>query len=170
MAKKLFFRKKNNRVFIFFLILLIFLIIYIISFLINTSKNYFVIKNIDLKYYIIPKDKEGEKVNFINKKSLNDVSKIKDESIFLNNIDNVSFSIQLYSNNDYFSVKEYKDNLINLKSEFIDKDDLYIFAVYSDIGTDYFLSYKNFSTKNIALNYCNKSNYIKKCLILNLQN
>ena len=62
------------------------------------------------------------------------------------------------------------EKFIRLKSELIELEDLYLFSVNSAIGIDYFLSYKNFSSKDEAINYCNISNFLDNCLVLNVKN
>ena len=64
MSKNIFFVKKINRFYSIILLLIFIIIIYLIFLFININKPYFIIKNSSLNYYIIPKDKEGEKVKF----------------------------------------------------------------------------------------------------------
>ena len=153
MSKNIFFVKKNNRFYSIILLLIFIIIIYLIFLFININKPYFIIKNSSLNYYIIPKDKEGEKVKFLDKKSINNFYNKKEINTKLNKI-----------------VKYYMENFIRLKSQLINLEDLYLFSVKSEIGIDYFLSYKNFSSKNEAINYCNITNYLDNCLILNIKN
>ena len=50
-------------------------------------------------------------------------------------------------------------------------DNLYIVLLNTAISSEYFLLYKNFKKRNLALNYCNKYVYfLDKCLIVNVQN
>ena len=170
MTKNIFFVKKlNNFYYILFLFIFI-IIIYLIFLFININKPYFIIKNSSSNFYIIPKDKEGEKVKFLDKKSINNFYNIKEIDLKLNEINNLKYSIQLFSDITYEEVKYYMENFIRLKSQLINLEDLYLFSVKSEIGVDYFLSYKNFSSKNEAINYCNISNYLDNCLILNVKN
>ena len=136
----------------------------------NINKKYFVIQNNDkLNYYIIPEDKEGEKVKFIDKKSINELLSIRNnDNLF--NINDISFTIQLFSDINYTKVENYLNNLLKLKPELVSPDDLFIISVDSDIGTDYFLTFKNFLSYTEAISYCKKLSFIKKCLILNPQN
>ena len=98
-------------------------------------------------------------------KSINNLSNI--EKINLNNTEFLKFSIQLFSDTNYNEVQNYYNNFIKQKSQLISLKDLFIFFIESDIGVDYFVSYKNFSTKEEALNFCLKSSLIQECLIIN---
>ena len=167
MKRNIFFSKKNNTFYILITLILL-IILYFISFYININKSYFIIENDIINYSIIPKDKKGEKVKYLDKKSINTEIKLFKES--LNNPQNLKFTIQLFSNTDYNKVDHYMANFINFKSEIISKDDIYLFGLKSDFGIDYFLTYKNFISKNDAINFCNKSNILSECLILNFQN
>ena len=172
MQKKIFFNKNKKKIFyISFIFLFLIIIINLIIFYIIINQKYFVI-NIpkDMIYYIIPKDKEGEKVKFLNKKSINDQSIIKNTNINSNDVKNLKYTIQLLSDINYDNIKDYSDNLIKLKSEIIFSEELFIFSVNSEIGIDYFLTYKNFNSKNEAMAYCDKLSFVKKCLIINPQN
>ena len=135
----------------------------------NINKTYFYIKTDNLKYYSFPIDKEGEKVNFLDKKSVNLPYKIN-ENIKLDNIEELIFTIQLFSNEDIEKVIKYMDKFLAFKNELIIREDLYLFSIKSDIGNNYFLTYKNFLSKNSATEFCHKSNILNKCLIINIQN
>ncbi len=170
MKKKIFITKNNNKYYIilFFTILLVF--IYFILYLINTNQKYFIISNQDENiFYIIPKDKEGEKVKFINKKSVNNLSLSK-TNINNINIEDLNYTIQLFSDITYDPIVDYINRVINPRSEIISLNELFIFSINSEIGTDYFVTYGNFYSKSEAQNYCHKLTFIKKCLILNPQN
>ena len=61
--------------------------------------------------------------------------------------------------------------LINLKDSIFDSKDLYISAFISNSSTEYFLLYKNFESRNIAQDFCEKYTYfVDKCLIVNVKN
>ncbi len=170
MKKNIFFTKNNNFYYFILLILFILISIYFILFYLNSNKSYFEIKLDFLDYYIIPDDKEGETVKFLNKKSLNNIANVKDENINLLNIQEIDFTIQIYSDPDYTIVKNYMKKYIKLKSELLNTNELFLFSIATDIGVDYFLSYKNFSSKEEAISFCENSSFLDKCLIINLQN
>ena len=169
MKKKIYFKKKNN---IFYLIIILIIIItsllYLLLFFISINKPYFNIVNNINEYYYIPLDKGGEKIKYLNKKSINNDynTDYKNNSIN-NNFVNLAFTIQIYSNPDLILVKKYKENFIKLKKEIIDENDLNIISIKSDIGTDYFLTFKNFSMKKDALNFCNNFHIFNECIIIN---
>ena len=172
MKKKVFFKKKNNLLYLTIIsIVIIITLFYILFFFISTNKNYFKIVNNINEYYYIPLDKGGEKVKYLNKKSINNNQNtdIKHNSTN-NNLVNLEFTIQIYSNPDLILVKKYKENFIKLKKEIIDENDLNIFSIKSDIGTDYFLTFKNFTMRKDALNFCNNFNIFNECIIINPSN
>ena len=172
MSKNIFISKKNNNIyFIVTIFLFLILLIYFISFYYFINQKYFIISNIEKNtFYIIPDDKEGEKVKFINKKSINNMSIIKEiEKKQINN-NNLNYTIQLFSDHNYNNIENYLNNLLNLKSEIISNNDLFTFSINSQIGIDYFVTYKNFTTKNNAIDYCKKLSFVKKCIIINPQN
>ena len=89
MRKNLFFIKntKNYNLIIIFIFLFI-IIIYFTSYYININKKNFVIYEPDnFTYFIIPYDKEGEKVKFINKKSINNKVSTNQNDLNLSNIE-----------------------------------------------------------------------------------
>lgn len=173
MYNKIFIPQKNKKIYTFILIslLLLFIFIYLISFFLFINKKYFFISSLDNNYFIIPEDKEGEKVKFINKKGINNYLEINKNNpknnFFLNNL---KYTIQLFSDNSLKNVEKYQNKILNLKSEIISKDDLYIFSIKSQIGIDYFLTYNNFETRSRATSFCKNLSFIKKCLIINLNN
>ena len=167
MKKYIFNSKRNNNFYFPLLFVLLFILtIYFIFFYIIKNQEYFIISNTEnIKYYIIPDDKEGEKVKYIDKKSINNLKIILKNNNF--NIDDLNYTIQLFSDVSYQNVDNYFKNILNSKSEIISIDQLFIFSINSQIGTDYFLTYKNFDTKNEAINYCQKLSFVKRCLIIN---
>ena len=140
-------------------------------FYITSNQKYFVISDLDsTSYFTIPNDKEGEKVKFIDKKSINDFSifNTKDNIIF--NYEDLEYTIQLYSDIKYENIENYISNLLIAKSELISSEDIFIFTINTQIGIDYFVSYKNFTNKNDAMSYCKNLSFVKKCLIIKPQN
>ena len=132
-----------------------------------TNNKYFIISKTEENFfYIIPDDKEGEKVKYIDKKGINNLISSKNNINNLNNFDNLHYTIQLFSDVSYDNIEKYLKNLLEIKSEIILSQELFIFKLDTDIGTDYFLTYKNFNSKDNALSYCEKLSFIKKCLII----
>ena len=153
------------------LIFLILLTIFFIYSYIIINKKYFVISNSNQNiFYIVPKDKEGEKVNYTDKKSLNEHAILTKDINNLYDIENLSYTIQLFSHINLPDIEIYLKNLLYLKSQILNKSDLFVFSITTQIGTEYFLTYKNFNTKKEALKYCKTLTFVKNCTILNLTN
>ena len=170
MKRNIFISKGNYKLnYLIFLIILSIILLYLLSiYIINNKKNFIIYNNENTKYYFIPEDKEGERVKFINKKSINNLLNLKEKNKNFVDMD-INFTIQLFSDIDYEKVNNFYKNLSDTKSEIISKDHLYIFSINSEIGTDYFLTYKNFNSKIEAMKYCKKLSFVKKCLVLNAQ-
>ena len=62
------------------------------------------------------------------------------------------------------------NNLLENKKEILDKDDIFIFYKKTEIGTQYFITYKNYFSINNASEACDLLTIVKSCIILNLQN
>ena len=169
MSKYLFYKKRYfNKFFLFFSIVLFFIFTFFISFYINITQKYFFISNdYGGKYFIIPKDKEGEKVKFTDKKSINNLSTYNNNEIVKKKDINLGHTIQLFSDTDYKNVENYIKNVLNPKSEIISPEDIFIFYIDTDIGRHYFLTYKSFNSIGDAEIYCNKLSFVKTCLIIN---
>ena len=126
-------------------------------------------------FYIIPDNKGGKEVMNLDKKSLhlND-EKIQDIEII--NDPFLEYSIQIFSSSDYYLVKEKFDFMTNQNNNYINDlplkiNDFFIVVFNSDLGNEYMLLYKNFSTRILASDYCLKHlNFLQKCLIVNAQN
>ena len=101
---------------------------------------------------------------------MNNIFHVKDENKKIFNTQKLDFTIQLFSDPDFTIIKNFMNKYIEMKSELINIDDLFLFSIETDIGIDYFLSYKNFSSKDDAISFCKNSLFFDKCLILNLQN
>ena len=171
MSKYLFYKKRYlNKFFLFFSIVLFFIFTFFISFYINITQKYFFISNdYGGKYFIIPKDKEGEKVKFTDKKSINNLSTYNNDEIVKKKDINLGHTIQLFSDSDYKNIEDYIENVLNPKSEIISLDDIFIFYIDTEISRDYFVTYKSFDLKDDAKTYCNKLSFVKTCLIINPQ-
>ena len=157
---------KNKFLFIIFLI--IFVIIFI--FYSFTSNNYFILNENDKPFFIIPQNKEGITIINQDKKSLH-LSYENSSNIEIFNELNIKYSIQLETNSDYSYIKEKMNEFINSKDSIFDSKDLYISAFMSNSSTEYFLLYKNFESRNIAQDFCEKYTYfVDKCLIVNVKN
>ena len=157
---------KNKFLFIIFVI--IFVIIFI--FYSFNNNNYFILSENDKPFFIIPENKEGITIINQDKKSLH-LSYENSSNIEISNELNIQYSIQLVTNSDYSYIKEKMNALINLKDSIFDSKDLYISAFTSNSSIEYFLLYKNFESRNIAQDFCEKYTYfVDKCLIVNVKN
>ena len=170
MIKRIVFKKKNNYILKYSLLLLVFIIIlYLISFYYFINREYFIITQFTDKYFIIPANKEGEVVDYLDKKSLNNIdNEIKDFDF--KNIDELDFTIQLYSNDNFENINKFLNNLLENKKEIIDHEYIFVFYQKTPIGTQYFITYKNYISKNNASEACDLLTIVKSCIILNLQN
>ena len=130
---------------------------------------YFVIPKFTDKYFVIPTNKEGEVVDYLDKKSLNKIDNEIQDFDF-KNIDELDFTIQLYSNDNFENINKYLNNLLENKKEIIDHEDIFVFYKKTEIGTQYFITYKNYISKNNASKACDLLTIVKSCIILNLQN
>ncbi len=170
MIKRIIFKKKNNYILKYPLFFLLFIIIvYLISFYYFINKEYFIIPQFTDKYFIIPDNKEGEVVNYLDKKSLNNTDN-EIQYYEFKNTSEVDFTIQLYSNDNFEIINKYLNNLLENKKEIIDHEDIFVFYKKTEIGTQYFITYKNYISKNNASEACDLLTFVKSCLILNLQN
>ena len=170
MIKKIIFKRKNNYILKYSLLLLLFIIIiYLISFYYFINKEYFIIPQFTDKYFIVPTNKEGEVVDYLDKKSLNNIDNEIQDFEFKNTSE-VDFTIQLYSNDNFENINKYLNNLLENKKEIIDYEDIFVFYQKTSIGTQYFITYKNYISKNNASEACDLLTIVKSCVILNLQN
>ncbi len=150
-----------------------FFIIFLITILIIYSLNnddYFILSENNNPFFIIPENKEGITIINQDKKTLH-LSYENSYNIDISNEYNILYSIQLTTNSDFFYIKEKMDELINSNDSIFEPKDLYISAFMSNSSTEYFLLYKNFESRNVAQNFCEKYTYfVDKCLIVNVQN
>ena len=170
MIKRIIFKRKNNYILKYSLLLLLFIIIlYLISFYYFINREYFIIPTFTDKYFIIPTNKEGEVVDYLDKKSLNNI-KNKIQDFEFDDTSQLSFTIQLYSNDNFEKINKYLINLFENKKEIIDQEDIIVFYKETEIGTQYFITYKNYISKNEASEACDLLTIVNSCIILNLQN
>ena len=172
--KKLFKRKSINLKKYLFIFLFVFsLIVILILLFMNLKQRFFTVPEFIGSFYIIPDDKGGKEVMNKDKKSLHldneqDVEIINDPFL--------EYSIQIFSSSDYYLVKEKFDFMTDLNNNYINNlplkiNDFFIVIFNSDLGNEYLLLYKNFSTRILASDYCLKHlNFLQKCLIVNAQN
>ncbi|PPR48913.1 MAG: hypothetical protein CFH15_01457 [Alphaproteobacteria bacterium MarineAlpha5_Bin5] len=170
MIKKYIFKKKKNYKlnFIFIFLLFFFGLLFFFTYH-NLNHQFIIIEEFTGDFYIIPKNKGGEKVSNIDKKSLNLTDK---KIIEVNNFisDELKYSIQFITNTDYNLINKYLISLINKNETIFTRDEFYLLAFTTDIGTEYFLLYKNFQSKEKAYNYCSKYlTILDNCLIVDVE-
>ena len=154
-ARPLFKKKKSYRKIIIALPCLIIIFFFLHFFKLLNENEFIVIpKNTDV-FYIVPEDKGGEKVVNLDKKSLNKTSKEIAE-YEIEKPDDLLFSIQFYTDSEIINVNQYLQKITNLDESIYSINDFYVLALTSDIGIEYFLLYKNFTTRLDAANYCIK--------------
>ena len=165
-ARPLFKKRKSYRKIIIALCFLLTLFIFLYFFIFINEKEFIVIpENTDV-FYIIPEDRGGEKVPNLDKKSLNTITQDITEDI-IKKPDDLLFSIQFFTDSEISNVNQYLQKITNFDETIYNIDDFYILALTSEIGIEYFLLYKNFTTRLEAKTYCTK--YLPKtdnCLIV----
>ena len=165
-ARSLFKKKQSYRKIIIVLSCLIIVFFFLYFFILSNENKFIVIPaNTDV-FYIVPEDRGGEKVANLDKKSLNKTTKeIVEHEI--EKPDDLLFSIQFFTHSQIINVNQYLQKITNSDESIYNIDDFYILALTSDIGIEYFLLYKNFTTRLAATNYCIK--YLPKmnnCLVV----
>ena len=167
--KNIFFKNKNNSYIIFFTFI-IFIIFFSFTFFKNTNTDLFIISSFNDNYFIIPENKGGKKILNINKKSLH-MNEILDSNNINEDISNMKFSIQFFSSPDYKTIESFLGDLINQDENIYSSDDFYIVTLTTEISKDYLLLFKNFNTREKALDFCNDFlTKLDNCLIVNLNN
>ena len=153
-ARPLFKKKQSYRKIIIALSCLIIIFFFIYFFILSNENEFIVIpENTDV-FYIVPEDRGGEKVANLDKKSLNTTKEIAENEI--QKPDDLLFSIQFFTDSQIINVNQYLQKLTNFDESIYSIDDFYILALTSEIGIEYFLLYKNFTTRLDAKNYCIK--------------
>ena len=176
--RKLFKKRKkfSNKYFYFILLTLILSAIFILLFY-NSKHTYFELQNFNDSFYIIPDDRGGKKVMNLDKISLHLSDENEDEIQILDN-PILEYSIQFFSSDNYNlvnkklnSVTKKNYNNQNPKENLLNKKDFFIVIFNHEINNEYLLLYKNFSSRDIALNYCSQNlDFLQKCLIVNAKN
>ncbi len=157
----------NKYIFIYSILALciIFFLYYI--FYLKNKNDYFYINEFSKKYFIIPSDRQGEKIKYLNKKLFNS----EDKNIILNennSIKNINYTIQIYVDTNYDSIANYLDKILLNNNKLI-RNDFKIFSLNTNISVYYYLVYMNFENSDEAMNICKKLILIEECIILNLK-
>ena len=177
MIKKKLFKKKsiNLKKYLFLFLLIFSLLMILILLFMNLKQQFFTVPEFIGSFYIIPDNKGGKEVMNKDKKSLH-LNDEKTQDVEIINDPFLEYSIQIFSSSDYYLVKEKFDFMTNQNNNYINDlplkiNDFFIVVFNSDLGNEYMLLYKNFSTRILASDYCLKHlNFLQKCLIVNVQN
>ena len=165
-ARKIFQRRKSKRKFIIISFVILFIIMSINYFFLNNRDEFVIIPENKNLFYIVPEDRGGQKVENLDKKSLN-IKSLETVNENINFPNDLLYSIQIYSDTEYKNVNNYLKKIISSNETIFQIEDFYILALSTEIGIDYFLIYKNFETRQDAQKYC--ENYLSKienCLIV----
>ena len=161
-------KKKTIKYLITFIIFLF--LIFFSYFILLMENEYFIIPPFQGLFYIIPTDKGGQIISNQNKKGLHLSFKDSNE-IDLTNDPVLKYSIQVKTNDNYFVIKNMREHLLNMNDSIFLPNDLFIAILKSDLGSEYFLLYKNFPSRSKALEQCEKYAYfLDICVIVNVQN
>ena len=164
--RPLFKKKKSYRKILIALSCLIIIFFFFYFFILSNENEFIVIPENNDVFYIIPDDRGGEKVANLDKKSLNKATKVIAEHE-IEKPDDLLFSIQFFTHSQIINVNQYLQKITNSDESIYNIDDFYILALTSDIGIEYFLLYKNFTTRLDATNYCIKFlPKINNCLVV----
>lgn len=170
-GKKLFKKNKYNKNNTYFIILIIICVtITFIYYFFLKKSDYFIIPLNNDAFYIIPKDKGGQKILNQDKKSLHLSYKDKGVEKLIYNSE-LEYSIQLITNENYKFIVNKRIELLNNKDTIFLPKDLFIVVLDNSFSNEYFLLYKNFTSHLNALEHCEKYAYfLDKCAIVNLKN
>ena len=165
-ARPLFKKRKSYKKIIILLTSLLILFIFLYYFIFSNQNEFIVIpENTDV-FYIIPEDRGGEKVPNLDKKSLNTITQDITEDI-IKKPDDLLFSIQFFTDSEIENINQYLKKITSFEETIYSINDFYILALTSEIGIEYFLLYKNFTTRLEATTYCTKFlPKIDNCLIV----
>ena len=168
-------RKKFSKIIIFFFISFLFFLTIFFYIFLNLNQNFFEIPAFKGSFYIIPDDRGGTKVINTDKKVLH-LNQKQNQIIEIRNDTMLEYSIQIFASNNLDLVKKKLDSIRNnndsiIKNNQLNRKDLYIVAFNHNLGNEYLLVYKDFLSRNLALDYCSKYlNFLPNCLIVNVQN
>ena len=154
-ARPLFKKRRSYKKTIISISFLIIVFIFFYFFILANENEFIVIpENTDV-FYIIPEDRGGEKVPNLDKKSLNTITQDITEDI-IKKPDDLLFSIQFFTDSDIENINQYLQKITSFEETIYSINDFYILALTSEIGIEYFLLYKNFTTRLEANTYCTK--------------
>ena len=158
----------NIKKYLFISLIIFSLLVFLILLFTNLKQQFFIVPKFIGSFYIILDNKGGKEVMNLDKKSLH-LNEEKIQDIEVINDPFLEYSIQIFSSNDYYLLKEKFDFMTNQNT--LNISDFFIVVFNNDLGNEYMLLYKNFSSQILASDYCLKHlNFLQKCLIVNAQN
>ena len=165
-VRPLFKKRRPYRKTIISISFLIIVFICFYFFILANENEFIVIPEKTDVFYIIPEDRGGEKVPNLDKKSLNTITQDITEDI-IKKPDDLLFSIQFFTDSEIENINQYLEKITSFEETIYSINDFYILALTSEIGIEYFLLYKNFTTRLEAITYCTKFlPKIDNCLIV----
>ena len=133
------------------------------------KNQFFIIPEYLDTFYIIPEDRGGKAISNIDKKSLHLSYKNSNNQNLLN-INDLDYSIQLMTDENYKIVLSKMNELINMSESIFLPTDIFIATLNNNSDLEYFLLYKNFKTREEGVIYCDNYVYfLEKCLIVNVK-
>ena len=161
-------RKKKLRNFVILsLLFLLFLLFFYLSF---KKDTYFIIPMFNDSFYLIPEDKGGKKISNQDKKALHLTYTNNEDQLFIND-PILEYSFQLMANEDYNFIIEKKNSFLLKNDTIFLPNELFVAILKNDLGNEYLLLYKNFTTRSKAQEHCDKYIYfLDKCIIVNAKN
>ena len=168
--KRLFKKKKNYYKYYLTSFVFAFLIIYSFWHLFFIKSDLYNIPPNKISFYFFPLDKGGKIIANQDKKGLH-LSYNSKKYINLNNNIDINYSIQIYTNDNFDKFMKKRGDFLRKNINLFTSKDLFVTILETNIGYEYFLLFKNFETRNIASQYCQKHSYLlDKCVIVNVQN
>ena len=165
-VRPLFKKRRSYRKTIISISFLIIVFIFFYLFILANENEFIVIPENTDTFYIIPEDRGGEKIPNLDKKSLNTITQDITEDI-IKKPDDLLFSIQFFTDSEIENINQYLKKITSFEETIYSINDFYILALTSEIGIEYFLLYKNFTTRLEATTYCTKFlPKIDNCLIV----
>ena len=130
-ARKIFQRKKSKTKYIIITLALLFIIMTVYYFLVDNRDEFVIIPENKKPFYIIPEDRGGQKVENLDKKSLN-LKSLESINENINFPDDLLYSIQFFSDTKYENVNNYLKKIINSEETTYQIEDFYILALSTE--------------------------------------
>ena len=139
MAYKSLFKKRKKINYKNFFIIGSILIIFILFYSYYINQAYFEISEFKESYYIIPKDKGGQKIINQDKKGLH-LSVPSVDVVKLSQDPSLKFSIQLYTSDNYDIIKKKINSIMNSDNTIFSSENLYVAVLKHNFGNEFFFT------------------------------